>query len=286
MITVIGSINMDLVTITGKDPGWGETIIGEQFDTNFGGKGANQAVAAAKLGAEVQMIGAVGNDLYGQEYLSHLENQGVQTQAIKVIQGERTGIAAITVCKSENKIIEVPGANAHITPRVIEEHKHIILNSDWLLLQLEIPKESVEKAIQFANEGKVKVILNPAPYITMPEDIIEQVTWLTPNENEAVKLLNQYKGDKEKLLKKLIITKGEKGVTYPDHGMTTSLFPPKVKPKDTTGAGDTFTGALAVALAEGQSLKEACQFAVKAAALSVTKLGAQSGMPTRKELEE
>jgi ribokinase len=144
MITVLGSINMDLVTITNKDPLLGETVIGEHFSTIPGGKGANQAVAAAKLGAEVQMIGRVGDDLFGNEYLTHLRNLGISTDSVKPVTHEKTGIASITVYEGDNKIIVVPGANLQLTPNVVEEYKEEIVKSDWLLLQFEIPLESVE----------------------------------------------------------------------------------------------------------------------------------------------
>ncbi|WP_421381891.1 ribokinase [Bacillus salacetis] len=284
MITVLGSINMDLVTSTDKDPDWGETVIGSQFHTNFGGKGANQAVAAAKLGAKVQMIGAVGNDAFGQDYLEHLKQYGIKTEHIQTIQNERTGVAAITLHNEENKIIVVPGANAHVTPEVVEKHKEAIQQSEWLLLQLEIPAESVNKAIEIAHATGTKVILNPAPFQPIPQTWIEKLTYLTPNESEANQLLKQYSGNKFNLQDKLIITKGEKGVTFYQNEQENHIPAPKVKAVDTTGAGDTFNGALTTALAEGTTLKEACEFASKAAAISVTKLGAQTGMPAREEL--
>lgn len=287
MITVLGSINMDLVTITNKDPLLGETVIGEHFSTIPGGKGANQAVAAAKLGAEVQMIGRVGDDLFGNEYLTHLRNLGISTDSVKPVTHGKTGIASITVYEGDNKIIVVPGANLQLTPKVVEEYKEEIVKSDWLLLQFEIPLESVEKALEIAHQGGVKVILNPAPFEQIPKHWFEMITYLTPNEYEAEELFSLYKNDQDvlnSLKEKLVITKGAQGVLLYDGKKEVTIPALKVETVDTTGAGDTFNGALAVALSEGNDLKSACEFAVKAAALSVTKLGAQSGMPSRDEV--
>ncbi|TYS17769.1 ribokinase [Rossellomorea vietnamensis] len=284
MITVIGSINMDLVTITGKDSAWGETVIGDRFHTSFGGKGANQAVAAARLGAKVQMIGAVGDDVYGKEYIKHLEKEGIRTELIKVINGEQTGIAAITVHDSENKIIVVPGANSHITPQVVEEHKETICKSEWLLLQLELPLESVKKAIDIAHSNGVKIILNPAPYSSIPWQWIKKVHYLTPNEIEADQLVQENAAHSDQLYQKLIITKGRDGVVLYLGEKKVEIPAKKVSAVDTTGAGDTFNGALAAELDEGSSLKEACIVACEAATKSVMVVGAQEGMPTREEL--
>ncbi|PWW29584.1 ribokinase [Cytobacillus oceanisediminis] len=287
MITVLGSINMDLVTVTSKDPSLGETVLGKQFSTIPGGKGANQAVAAAKLGADVQMIGRVGDDLFGKEYLIHLRNLGISTENVKPVTHQKTGIASITVYEGDNKIIVVPGANLQVTPDVVEEYKDEILKSDWLLLQFEIPLESVEKALEIAHKGGVQVILNPAPFEHIPKHWFEMITYLTPNQYEAEQLFTLYKDDSDLLIslkEKLVITKGAQGVLLYDREREVSIPALKVEAVDTTGAGDTFNGALAVALSEGNDLKSACEFAVKSSALSVTKLGAQSGMPSREEV--
>ncbi|MCA1065222.1 ribokinase [Rossellomorea aquimaris] len=288
MITVLGSINMDLVTVTKKDPSLGETVMGERFSTVPGGKGANQAIAAAKLGADVQMIGRVGTDLFGEEYIQHFHKQGISTANVEPVTDEKTGIAAITVYEGDNKIIVVPGANHHLTPDVVMAHKDDILQSDWLLLQLEIPLESVGKALEIAHEGGVRVILNPAPFTGIPKEWIGMTTYITPNEYEASELMKLYEGDEETsalLREKLVMTKGPEGVVIFEGDQEVNIPTLKVEAVDTTGAGDTFNGALAVGLTEGKTLKEACEFAAKAAALSVTKFGAQAGMPERKELE-
>ncbi|MGF2617992.1 ribokinase [Rossellomorea vietnamensis] len=285
MITVLGSLNMDLVTVTKSEPQWGETVIGEEFHTHFGGKGANQAVAASKVGADVHLIGAVGDDLYGKEYIQHLQKLGINTEAIHSVANSRTGTASITVRNSENKIIVIPGANGYITTQIVEKNKELIKRSDWLLLQLEIPQDSVGKAIDIAYQYRVGVILNPAPYQQLPREWIDKITYLTPNELEAELVLKNYPGNRQTLLNKMIITKGSKGVTIFFQGKEVNIPAYKVDALDSTGAGDTFNGGLAAALAEGKPLRDACIFASKAAAISVTKLGAQSGMPTRMEME-
>ncbi|MGD6941891.1 ribokinase [Cytobacillus gottheilii] len=283
MITVIGSMNMDLVTITNREPALGETVLGENFLTVPGGKGANQAVAAGKLGAPVKMIGCVGDDLFGEQYINHLKGHQINIEHIRSLKNEKTGIASITVWNNDNKIIVVPGANKRITPEMVESHREEILKSSWLLLQFEIPLESVEKALEIAAEGDVNVIVNPAPYHEIPNHWLEKITYLTPNEAEAQQLLSSF-ANMSSLLPKLIITKGKAGAELFEDGEKVLIPAPKVEAVDTTGAGDTFNGALAVGLFEGMYLKEACQFAVKAASLSVTKLGAQAGMPNRDEL--
>lgn len=288
MLTVIGSINMDLVTVTNHNPSMGETVMGEKFFTIPGGKGANQAVAAAKLGQQVKMIGKVGGDIFGREYLDYLKTLNINIDKISIEQSEKTGTASITVYQNDNKIIVVPGANHLMTPEVIAAHRDDILASSWLLLQLEIPLPSVEKALEIAAQGKVNVILNPAPFAHIPAQWMEKITYLTPNEYEAEQLITSYQGDEQtmKMLRdKLVITKGEAGAEIFIDGKTISIPAMKVEAVDTTGAGDTFNGALAVALSEGKPLQEATAFAITAAGLSVTKLGAQSGMPDRQAVE-
>ncbi|MCM3177238.1 ribokinase [Cytobacillus horneckiae] len=288
MLTVIGSINMDLVTLTNINPSMGETVMGESFLTIPGGKGANQAVAAAKLGADVKMIGKVGDDLFGKEYMEYFQRQNINVEKISVEKGEKTGIASITVYQNDNKIIVVPGANHLITPEVIDSYKEDILQSSWLLLQLEIPLAAVERALEIAKSGNVKVILNPAPYHHIPEHWLEKITYLTPNEYEAEQLLNVYSNEQiaNMVREKLVITKGDEGAEFFNEGKIVHIPAMKVEAVDTTGAGDTFNGALAVALSEGNTLEQAVAFAIKAAGISVTKLGAQSGMPTREEISE
>lgn len=288
-ITVIGSINMDLVTSTNKIPKVGETVLGHSFHTIPGGKGANQAVAAARLGAEVTMIGAVGDDSFGQILLDHLTNQGINTKSIMKVNGTSTGIASIIVSEADNSIIVVPGANNHITPELIEKHEEKIINSNILLLQLEIPLESVIRAVELAKKHGIRTILNPAPIQKLPKELLEMVDYLTPNEHEQTLLFASVDGTEqelENLKEKCIVTKGSKGVMIYNNSEKIEIPSIKVDAVDTTGAGDSFNGALATALCEGLGIEEACRFANVVGAISVTKLGAQTGMPTKKEVEE
>jgi ribokinase len=287
-ITVIGSINMDLVTKTSTVPKVGETVIGESYFTIPGGKGANQAVAAARLGAEVTLIGCVGDDTFGGELKRHLAQQEVNTDYIKTISDTSTGIAAITLSKGDNSIIVVPGANNFVTPEVVKHHEHLIAKSDIVLLQLEIPLSSVLEATELAKKHNVPVILNPAPIQNLPKDLVLQVDYMTPNEHEQEMLLSNSElsaAELSQIKEKCIVTQGSKGVKlYQTEEQLIPSYP--VEAVDSTGAGDSFNGALAVSLSKGMSLQEACQFANAVGALSVTKLGAQAGMPTLEEVEK
>ncbi|MFD2445000.1 ribokinase [Bacillus sp. CGMCC 1.16607] len=287
-ITVIGSINMDLVTSTNQIPKVGETVLGDAFHTIPGGKGANQAVAAARLGADVTMIGCVGDDFFGKILIDHLNQQGIHTENVEYVPNTSSGVATITLSDSDNSIIVVAGANNHVTPMLIDKNEEIIANSSMLLLQLEIPLESVIRAVDIAKKHHIPVILNPAPIQKLPKDLLEKVDFITPNEHEQELLLSSVNGtieELEKLKAKCIVTKGSKGVMIYQNGeMDIPSF--KVEAVDTTGAGDSFNGALAFALCEGYPLVDACQFANVVGAISVTKLGAQTGMPTRSEVGE
>ncbi|RHW39002.1 ribokinase [Neobacillus notoginsengisoli] len=282
VITIVGSINMDLVTIADNVPRQGETLQGKQFQINPGGKGANQAVAAARLGAHVQMIGCVGQDSFGRDLLQHLSEQGVDVSNVEPVT-DMTGTATIVVSNQDNRIIVVPAANNHVTAEFVETKRDVIAGSDILILQLEIPLEGVRKAVEIAKENGVTVILNPAPIQDLPADLIEQVDYLTPNEHEFQLL---QKGlDKKELQEKVILTKGSKGVALYQGGKESTIPAYKVNVVDTTGAGDSFNGGLAVALSNSLPIMEACRFGNAVAALSTTKLGAQTGMPTGKEVE-
>jgi ribokinase len=288
-VTVFGSINMDLVTSTTQIPKVGETVLGHSFHTIPGGKGANQAVAAARLGADVTMIGAVGNDSFGETLVEHLTNQGINTENIMIVKDTSTGIASIIVSEAENSIIVVPGANHHVTPEVIEKYEDKIVNSNILLLQLEIPLESVIRVVGLAKKHGIRTILNPAPIQKLPKKILEMVDYLTPNEHEQTLLFASIDGtdlEIEKLKEKCIVTKGAKGVMIYKNRKEIEIPSLQVEAVDTTGAGDSFNGALATALCDGLDIEEACRFANIVGAISVTKLGAQTGMPTKKEVEE
>ncbi|SEQ69893.1 ribokinase [Piscibacillus halophilus] len=285
-IAVIGSINMDLVSTTDRFPNKGETILGTDFKNIPGGKGANQAVAAAKLGADVTMIGCVGDDPFGPPLIENLKANGVNTDNVEPVTGVPTGIAAITVADQDNTIIVIPGANHHVTPEVVQSHEEVIKESDLILLQFEIPMESVKQAVELAAKHGTKVVLNPAPAQSVELDLLEKVDFLTPNEHELEILLDTdekkefYQLNREKFF----ITQGEKGVLYYD-GEKEVLVPSyKVDVVDTTGAGDTFNGGFSVAIAEGKSLKEACYDGNIVGAISVSKFGAQTGMPTKDEV--
>lgn len=284
-ITVVGSLNMDLVTITDQLPERGETLIGQHFQMNPGGKGANQAVAAARLGACTTMIGCVGNDTFGKQLIENLAENGVNVVNVEPVTHSITGTATILVSEEDNRIIVTPGANNEVTVDFIESKRDIIANSDVVVLQLEIPLESVIRAVEIAKENDVKVILNPAPIFELPHSLLKQVDYVTPNEHEK-KVLIQNEQQEQELQEKLIVTLGEHGVAFYEDGQLVNIPANKVQVVDTTGAGDSFNGALAVALSEGKSLREACIYSSAVAALSITKLGAQTGMPTVEEVNE
>ena len=286
-VVVVGSINADMVFTSDIRPKAGETVLGNTFSIIPGGKGANQAVAAAKLGAETYMIGCVGRDSNGEFSLKNLQNMKVNTSGIKVIDHVPTGVANIVVAENDNSIIVISGANYKVDVDLIESFKDLILAADLVLLQLEIPMEVVEYVIDMCSKNKVKVLLNPAPAAQLKEALIDKVTYITPNEHE-MKLI--FKSDSDHILKsypnKLIVTMGSRGVKYFDGKEIRHIPSQKVDVVDTTGAGDTFCGGLAAALVRGDSLEAAIKFAVKAASFTITKLGAQSGMPSLDQLIE
>lgn len=281
-VCVVGSINMDVVMTTKKMPIQGETVLGEQFATYPGGKGANQAVASARLGSDVTMIGAVGDDVFGHDLINHLKREGIHSEGIMIIQDVPTGVANIIVSNNDNRIIVAPGANYHITPAVVKQHQQLIEQSDVVLLQLEIPLETVVYTVNLAHEYGVDIILNPAPYQSIPEEILHKVTYLTPNETEAEAMRVQ-KMDNQ-LQQKMVITLGKQGVHIIKNDELIPAF--NVPVVDTTGAGDTFNGAFANQLAQSQPLDQAVRMANAASALSITKKGAQGGMPTASEVEQ
>ncbi|WP_028612613.1 ribokinase [Paenibacillus harenae] len=292
-ITVIGSMNIDMVTQTEIMPSQGETIFGTAFSSFMGGKGANQAVACARLGAQVTMIGCVGEDHFAKLVTEALEKEGVDTQYVRTVPHKSTGIAVITVCDNDNRIIVIPGANHCLLPEDLPLLKDQIANSDMVLLQQEIPFATVEAAVKLAHKLDIPVILNPAPAMKLPGELLEQLYLVTPNEYELGILMgldNNQELTYEQLIalypNRIVMTGGRKGAYYKlADGAIKNEPGRKVEAVDTTGAGDTFNGALAVKLSEGSTLEEAVRFAVAASALSVTKLGAQSGMPLRAEVE-
>lgn len=289
-IAVVGSISMDLVAVSKKRPKAGETVIGEAFHTIPGGKGANQAVAAARLGANVAMVGAVGNDNYGTVVRKNLENEHVFINYVVPVTDAATGIAHIVLAEEDNSIVVVQGANALVNESVVNRSKDLLIKADMVVLQLEIPLETVKYVLAICEEYKIPVMLNPAPAQVLSEDILEKATYITPNEHECRIVLDDFTSPIEELLakypNKLLMTEGSNGVRF--HNGTEIVHVPSIAVDvvDTTGAGDTFNGALAVALSEGETLQKAIRFANIAGGLSVTKLGAQGGMPTRDRVRE
>lgn len=292
-ITIIGSLNMDLVTVTSTVPTQGETVTGQSFATMYGGKGANQAVACARLQADVSFIGCVGNDTFGTMMLDNLTREGIHTEAVEVLHDVSSGTASIIVKDGDNRIIVVPGANALVTPERVRKYADVIRQSDIIVLQLEIPLPSVRAAIEIAAEANVPVILNPAPALELDEQLLSLVTVITPNEHELAELLGissqgntfDWQSALQTMPGKIVLTKGAEGAYWSDADGELHHCPSHhVDVVDTTGAGDTFNGALAVMLAEGRTMEQAIQFATAAGALSVTVLGAQGGMPTREQL--
>ncbi len=278
---------MDLVVTSSRRPGAGETVLGDSFKTVPGGKGANQAVAAARLGGEVAMIGRVGDDAYGKDILENFRANAVNTQNVKPVTHLESGTAHIILAEGDNSIIVVEAANREVTPAYVDETAEVIRNADIVLIQQEIPEETVVHVSALCAEFGTPLLLNPAPARTLPQEVIDNAAYITPNEHEA-EILFQAMSPAQALRQypnKLFITEGSKGVRYYD-GTEEILVPTyKVEAVDTTGAGDTFNAAFAVALAEGKPLQESIRFANRAASLSVTKFGAQGGMPTRNEVE-
>ena len=286
-IAVVGSSSMDLVVTSTKRPMAGETVLGESFITVPGGKGANQAVAAARLGAEVSMVGCVGDDVYGEIILDNLKKNHVNTKYVEPVTGFASGTAHITLSEGDNSIIVVKGANDFITPEYVKKAKKVIEESDIVLVQQEIPEETVEYLAELCSKLQKRLLLNPAPARKLSEAVIQQASYLTPNEHEFEILFNG-RNRTEVLTEypnKLFITEGKNGVRYFDGNEERVVPSFEVEAVDTTGAGDTFNAAFAVAVAEGKSFDECLLFANRAASISVTKLGAQGGMPQRIEVE-
>ncbi|MCI8722609.1 MAG: ribokinase [Ruminococcus sp.] len=287
-IGVVGSINMDMTVKAERIPLKGETLKGWDLKYIPGGKGANQAVAMAKLGAEVEMFGCVGDDAAGASLLKNLQDTGVETKCIKTVTGVPTGLAMITVGDNDNTIIVVAGTNDHVNIDYVNEVKDSLLECEIVLLQHEIPQETVEYVIALCAENGVKVVLNPGPARPVKQEILEKVTYLTPNEHEAVILFGRDISFEEMMKRypeKLVITQGSRGVsTCLKSGQVILVPARKANVVDTTGAGDTLNGAFTVAVTEGKELPEALAFANTAAGLSTEKFGAQGGMPTREEV--
>ena len=291
-IVVIGSSNTDMTIKGDRLPKPGETVLGGEFRMGPGGKGANQAVAAQRLGADVSFICKVGRDIFGDNAIAGYQKEGIDCSRI-LRSDKASGTALILVDgNAENCIAVAPGANADLTPEDVDSVADVIRSADYLILQLEIPVESVLRAAKIAHEAGVYVILNPAPACHLPDELFGYISLITPNQTESALLSGV--GDNldaavEKLMqlgvKDVVVTLGSKGSLVISEG-TRALVPSlKVKAVDTTAAGDTFCGALCVALSEGCSLVDAAGFATKASALTVQKMGAQDSIPFRSDIK-
>ena len=292
-ILVVGSLNMDLVVRVPHTPMPGETVLGGDFETFPGGKGANQAVAAARMGGDVTMVGRVGNDDFGDTLIECLVNNKVKTTYVIKDAEASTGIAMIAVASNgENSIVVASGANSDVSVDDVNNARDLMRESDILLMQLECPLEAVTEAVDLAKAYDLKVVLNPAPAQQLSETLLSNVAYLTPNQKELQMLTGEEDDDKaiKKLfkwgVKNLIITLGPNGTRVVTEDMDKHLPAVEITAVDTTGAGDAFNGALAVALAEGKPLLQAVQYGMAAGALSATKRGAQPSLPTRDEVEQ
>lgn len=296
-IVVVGSSNMDLVVKSPRIPAVGETILGEDFIMTPGGKGANQAVAAAKLGAEVYLIAKLGDDVFGEQSLSNLMKEGVDTEYVTRTEKAPSGVALITVDPAGNNVIVVaPGANQTLSPEDVKRTQSAIASAGALIAQLEVPLETIKFAAHSANDCGVLFILDPAPAQKLSPALLEMVDVLTPNETEAriltgIEVTNEdsarlaAKNLLESGVKAVILTMGAKGFLLTDDEKTEFVPAIKVNAVDATAAGDAFTGSLAVGLAQQKTLSEAASFANYVATLSVMKMGAQSSMPTREAVD-
>ncbi|UGB38096.1 ribokinase [Frateuria soli] len=288
-IVVVGSINMDLVTQAPRFPQPGETLLGDGFLTVPGGKGANQAVAAARLGAEVALIGALGRDAFGDQLHAGLREEGVDLAHVHRLADQASGTASITVAGGENQIVVVPAANARVTPAYVEAAHEVVARADVVLVQMEIPLDAIEATLRLGHRLGVPVILNPAPARPLPAEWLALARYVTPNQHELAVLLGADPAEDFRALMRrapapVVLTRGSEGAWYRDQaGEPAHQASFDVEVVDSTGAGDTFNAALAVFLHEGlpQAVRKACA----AAALAVTRLGAQPGMPHRQELE-
>jgi len=296
-VLVVGSANMDMVVRCDRFPHPGETIFGSAFATFPGGKGANQAVCSAKLGGDVAFMGRMGKDIFCERLSANMKREGVGLEHLLIDPLEPTGTALITVdCSVQNEIIVVPGSNMKLRPEDILSHRAAFAGAAIVLLQLEIPLDTVMQAAALARQNSVAVVLNPAPARALPEELFRMVDYITPNETEAelltgIPVTDQASAERaaRALLRRgvqnVIITLGSAGCLLVNHRQTEAFPAQPVQAVDTTAAGDAFNGALAYALAGGSPLDEAIVLANTVAGYAVTKHGAQTAMPTKKELE-
>jgi len=297
-IVVVGSINLDLVATADRIPQVGETITGKKFHTFFGGKGANQAVAVARLGYPVAMVGNVGDDAFGTQLRQGLKEAGADTAYVNTVEGS-SGIALIaTGSRGENSIVVVPGANGRLTPKLLENAEPLMERAGFLLAQLEIPLETVEYLSQFAEQGGIPFMLDPAPSCELPAALLRRVTWMTPNETETNELLGTSHMDirgassaADQLLaagvRNVLLKLGSEGCLVAEGFRPKEHIPAfPVNAVDTTAAGDAFNGGFAVGLLRGYTSQRSAVFASAVAAISVTRPGAQPSMPSITEVED
>jgi ribokinase len=296
-VLVVGSINMDLVVRTARLPDPGETVPGKSFATIPGGKGANQAVAAARLGARTAMIGRVGDDAFGAELRRVLAADGIDCQAVRAVPGVPSGVALIEVDDAgRNHIVVVPGGNGHLAPADVQAHEPLLAAARAVVLQLEVPLEAVRWTAARARALGKLVVLNPAPARPLPADLLASADYLVPNELEASALTGLWVDSPAAAAeaagrlraqgpRNVIVTLGAAGVLSASAGGTRHHPARPVQAVDSTAAGDTFIGGLCAALVEGRSLEAAIAFAQAAAAISVTRPGAQTSIPRRDEVE-
>lgn len=298
-IVVVGSINIDFVVTTDQIPVAGETLLGSDFQVHYGGKGANQAVAVARLGYPVEMIGKVGSDIFGEQLRAGLRNAGVGAAAVGTAEGT-SGIATIIVARDgENSIVVTPGANSRVMPAYLDEHAELIKHAGMVLSQLEIPIETVSYLAELCGRYGVPLMLDPAPAQALPPPLLDQTAWFTPNETEAAFYAQGVASVIEDAppsdianafldlgARSVALKMGARGVLLASKAGKHELIPaPCVEAIDTTAAGDAFNGAFAVALMLGNEPARAAGFACAAAAISVTRRGAQPSMPTLEEVE-
>lgn len=295
-IIVIGSSNVDMVVRTSHLPAPGETILGGEFFMNQGGKGANQAVAIKRLGGNLIFMAKLGNDVLGRQSVGYFKKEGIDTRYIALDEDSASGVALISVDDhAENSIVVASGANMLLNEQDVDKMLEEMCEGDILLMQLEIPLQTVEYAARKAFGKGVKVVLNPAPARSLPKELFRHLYMVTPNRIEAemltgIKIAND--ADVEKVaeeicamgVKNVIITLGSKGCLIREEGVSYRIDAFKVEPVDTTAAGDTFNGALCVGLSEGMDLKQVAVMASKASSIAVTRMGAQSSIPYREEL--
>lgn len=296
-IVVVGSSNIDMVVKTDRIPAAGETRLGGEFVMVPGGKGANQAVCAAKLGAEVTLVARVGDDVFGEKSLANFKAAGIDTAYVVMDKSLPSGVALIAVDEhGENAIVVAPGGNSALSPADVDAAAPAIAEADAVVLQLEIPRETVEHAVRLAKSLGRRVVLNPAPVRHLPRAVLPSVDVLVPNEHEAAALLGQNALNANDIPNaaarlrqtgagSVVITLGSAGAYVSGPGEEGFVEALKVKAVDTTAAGDAFTASLACGIAEGRSLREAAEFAARVAAITVTRMGAQSSMPSRDEVD-